>query len=354
MQSFQSQILDQPENTSKAFELLLSAEEHKKLGELLPLMLSLSNTAKSLRSTAKKPLLPSLNTEAELGYTDKRPAYKQALNKISNSNDYLAHCAELLAAVRRHPKAGPFLQPVDPIAEGVPDYLTVIKEPMDLSTMQGKLTKKEYATAEEFDADMQKMFSNALLYNKPGTFVNKVAEELKAYYERISLDKNGIGGHSHKKGGKTSRGFDSDRQKTKQKQPPLSAQPLTFTEMQKLSEQILQIPPVYLKDVFDIIAQEKGNTTDLLEFGLHELSPKVARELQAFVNQKINLTLKKKKNRSEDSTRVATRLETESADKPMPLTPPPVQVPQRPAGLPHYLEESSSSSLLDSISDDSI
>lgn len=354
MQNFQSQVLDPQTPADKPFEVLLTAEEHKKLGELLPLMISLSNATKVLRNAAKKPVLASLSTEVDLGYNDKRPAYKQALNKISNSNGYLARCAELLAAVRRHPKAGPFLQPVDPIAEGVPDYLTIITEPMDLATMQNKLSNKEYATAEEFDADMQKMLNNALLYNKPGTFVNKIAEELKSYYEKISADKSGSGTHSHKKGGKASRGYDSDRQKNKQKQMPLSAQPLTFTEMQKLSEQILEIPPVYLKDVFNIISQEKGTTNDLLEFGLHELPPKVARELQAFVNQKINLTLKKKKNRSEDSTRGATRPDAELPETSPPLTPPPAHALQRPAGLPHYIEESSSSSLLDSISDDSI
>lgn len=31
--------------------------------------------------------------------------------------------------------SGPFRVPVDPIAQGVPDYLEVIKEPMDLKTI---------------------------------------------------------------------------------------------------------------------------------------------------------------------------------------------------------------------------
>ena len=354
MQSFQSQVLDQVIDGPRPLEVTLSAEEHRRLAWLLPVGLSLSNSSKALRSSTKKPLAVSLSTELDFGYSEKRQAYKQALNKISNSNDYITRCSELIAAVRRHPKSGPFLQPVDPVAEGVPDYPFIVKEPMDLATMQSKLLNKEYATFEDFDADMNKMFNNALLYNKPGTFVNKIAEEIKAYYEKISADKSGSGQHSQKKGAKSSRGYEGDRLKQKQKQVPLSAQPLSFTEQQKLSDQIRQLPNVYLKDVLQIISQEQDTSKEWVDLEYEKLSPKVARELQAYVSQKIALTLKRKKNRGETSTTVTGRTETEhETTGPVPV-PQPLPPAQRPPALQNYLEESSSSSLLDSISDDSI
>lgn len=351
MQSFQSQILDQEAGAPRPMELLLTGEEHRRLSWLLPLGLSLSNSSKALRSSTKKPLAASLTTEQDFGHVEQRQAFKQALRKISNSNDYIARCGELLAAVRRHSKSGPFLQPVDPVAEGVPDYPLVVKEPMDLATMQRKLLEKEYGSFEEFDADMQRMFSNALLYNKPGTFVNKLAEELRAFYDKLSSEKSASGPHSQKKG-KGGRGHEGDRLRHKQKQPALSAQPLSFTEQQKLSDQIRQLPNVYLKDVLQIISQEQDTSREWVDLEYEKLSPKVARELQAFVSQKIALTLKRKKNRGDSSTAVTGRTETE-AEGPVPV-PQPLPPMQRPPTVQNYLEESSSSSLLDSISDDSI
>ena len=35
----------------------------------------------------------------------------------------------------KHPFAGPFLEPVDAVALGIPDYLNVIKHPMDFGTI---------------------------------------------------------------------------------------------------------------------------------------------------------------------------------------------------------------------------
>lgn len=355
MQSFQSQVFDPSAEGPKALELMLSADEQRQLAMLLPLRLSLSNSTKALRSSTKKPLAASLSTELDFGHHEKRQAYKQALNKISNSNDYATRAGELLAALKRHSKSGPFLQPVDPVAEGVPDYPSVVKEPMDLSTMQRKLLNKEYASFEDFDADMNKMFNNALLYNKPGTFVNKIAEELKAYYDKISTDKSGSGPQSHKKGGKSARGYDAERAKSKQKQLPLSAQPLSFTEQQKLSDQIRhQLPNVYLKDVLKIVAQEQDTSNEWVDLEFDKLSPKVARELQAYVNQKIAQTLKRKKQRGDGSTSLTARAETDHESAlPVPV-PQPAQPLPRPVTVQNYLEESSSSSLLDSISDDSI
>jgi hypothetical protein len=59
---------------------------------------------------------------------------------------------------------GPFREPVNPVADGVPDYLAKISRPMDLGTMRDKMATGGYADEEAFLADMQQIFSNCYTY----------------------------------------------------------------------------------------------------------------------------------------------------------------------------------------------
>jgi len=77
----------------------------------------------------------------------------------------------------------PFLEPVDVEGLGLYDYYTVVKEPMDFSTMQKKLSAKQYANPEEFHDDMMLIISNCLRYNPEGQPVNKCGKDLKKFFE---------------------------------------------------------------------------------------------------------------------------------------------------------------------------
>lgn len=48
-------------------------------------------------------------------------------------------CTALLKPLLKMDAAHPFLKPVDPVALQLPDYLNIIKKPMDLETIQTKL-----------------------------------------------------------------------------------------------------------------------------------------------------------------------------------------------------------------------
>jgi bromodomain-containing factor 1 len=41
--------------------------------------------------------------------------------------------------MKKHRLAGPFLKPVDDVALNIPDYYYIIKEPMDLQTINNNL-----------------------------------------------------------------------------------------------------------------------------------------------------------------------------------------------------------------------
>lgn len=79
----------------------------------------------------------------------------------------------------------PFLQPVDVVALNIPDYVNIVKHPMDLATIERKLTEGDYEEPEQFEADIRLMFNNCYLYNPPTLPVHKMGRDLeKAFDEK--------------------------------------------------------------------------------------------------------------------------------------------------------------------------
>ncbi|KAF9146058.1 Bromodomain and PHD finger-containing protein 1 [Mortierella sp. GBA39] len=69
-----------------------------------------------------------------------------------------------------------FSQPVDPTV--VLDYATIIKNPMDFSTMRSKVERNFYPTIDEFLSDFQLVCDNARLYNAKETLYWRQADKL--------------------------------------------------------------------------------------------------------------------------------------------------------------------------------
>ncbi|KAJ6949630.1 transcription factor GTE12 [Populus alba x Populus x berolinensis] len=92
-------------------------------------------------------------------------------------------CSSLLKSLMAHPAGWVFNKPVDPVALKIPDYFTVISNPMDLGTVKSKLGKNFYTSINEFAADIRLTFSNAMLYNPPSNNVHRMAEELNGIFE---------------------------------------------------------------------------------------------------------------------------------------------------------------------------
>lgn len=80
-------------------------------------------------------------------------------------------CYKCLRHLMSHKWAGPFLQPVDPIALDLPDYFDIVKNPMDFGTLQRRIETQMVTSKEEFAALARQIFANALLYNKPDSDV---------------------------------------------------------------------------------------------------------------------------------------------------------------------------------------
>uniref|UniRef100_A0A3Q2CUN5 Bromodomain-containing protein 9 n=1 Tax=Cyprinodon variegatus TaxID=28743 RepID=A0A3Q2CUN5_CYPVA len=66
-----------------------------------------------------------------------------------------------------------------PVTDAIaPGYSSIIKHPMDFSTMKDKIRNNDYNTVTEFKADFKLMCDNAMVYNRPETVYYKAAKKL--------------------------------------------------------------------------------------------------------------------------------------------------------------------------------
>ncbi|PIA15144.1 histone acetyltransferase GCN5 [Coemansia reversa NRRL 1564] len=80
-----------------------------------------------------------------------------------------------------HPSAWPFQKPVD--SQEVPDYYNVVKEPMDLMTLESNVDENKYPTLDAFVRDARKIFDNCRNYNGEGTRYWRCATSLEKFFD---------------------------------------------------------------------------------------------------------------------------------------------------------------------------
>lgn len=84
----------------------------------------------------------------------------------------------------QHESAGPFLEPVDPVALKIPDYPDIVREPMDLGTVRRKLADREYAWPSDMIADIRKIWENSFLYNPSHSPIHKMTTTMHDYFNK--------------------------------------------------------------------------------------------------------------------------------------------------------------------------
>ena len=100
---------------------------------------------------------------------------------------------QLMAALWKVRDAEIFHKPVDPVELNIPNYLEIIKKPMDFSTVRKKLNNNSYTNLKEYCEDMDLIFNNCLLYNGINSYVGemclRVKNEYKNLFEKFNLNK---------------------------------------------------------------------------------------------------------------------------------------------------------------------
>ena len=82
----------------------------------------------------------------------------------------------------KHTHAWPFHSPVDTVKLGLPAYFDIIKVPMDLGTVKKRLESNYYWAAKEVIQDINTMFGNCYMYNKPGEDIVVMAKALEKFF----------------------------------------------------------------------------------------------------------------------------------------------------------------------------
>ncbi|XP_044217523.1 bromodomain testis-specific protein isoform X3 [Thunnus albacares] len=109
----------------------------------------------------------------------------KAPGRVTNQLQYLEKV--VIKALWRHQFSWPFRQPVDAVALRLPDYYTIITNPMDLSTIKKRLQNKYYWQALECIKDFNTMFTNCYMYNRPGDDIVLMAQTLeKLFLQKVS------------------------------------------------------------------------------------------------------------------------------------------------------------------------
>jgi histone acetyltransferase len=107
-----------------------------------------------------------------------------ALSRQPRRNQSHSLFMSLLNALQTSSASWPFLTAVN--KDEVQDYYTVIKEPMDLGTMEQKLENDQYEAVEEFVKDVLLVVRNCKRYNAENTPYAKAANKLeKEMWKRI-------------------------------------------------------------------------------------------------------------------------------------------------------------------------
>ena len=113
-----------------------------------------------------------------------QPAVKPHPDRPGRATNQLHFLSKtLMKVVWKHQFAWPFQQPVDANKLNLPDYHKIIKQPMDLGTVKKRLENNYYWKAKEAIDDLQTMFDNCYIYNKPGEDVVVMAQSLEKIFK---------------------------------------------------------------------------------------------------------------------------------------------------------------------------
>jgi hypothetical protein len=104
--------------------------------------------------------------------------------RVHRAPPFNAKCKEILKELSKHPLSVYFNDPVDPVKLNIPDYFTIVKEPMDFTSIKNNFEEHVYTSHEQYAEHMRLVFRNAIAYNvRRDNPVHIAARELSDQFE---------------------------------------------------------------------------------------------------------------------------------------------------------------------------
>eukprot|EP00471_Norrisiella_sphaerica_P013283 CAMPEP_0184504822 /NCGR_PEP_ID=MMETSP0113_2-20130426/52664_1 /TAXON_ID=91329 /ORGANISM="Norrisiella sphaerica, Strain BC52" /LENGTH=1204 /DNA_ID=CAMNT_0026894481 /DNA_START=239 /DNA_END=3853 /DNA_ORIENTATION=- len=129
---------------------------------------------------------PGSGGESRHGVTGHKPRDPSRPARVKLPPE-LTKIKAFLTGFRKRREAWAFNEPVDPIKAGVPTYFQVIRNPMDLGTIEKKMSSGEYKDGVRgllrFRDDIRLVFQNCRTFNPPDNLIAKNGETLSRSFE---------------------------------------------------------------------------------------------------------------------------------------------------------------------------
>lgn len=97
-------------------------------------------------------------------------------------------CKNITETLKKQPLNQYFLFPVDPENDGLADYFDIITEPMDLSTIENKLTTNQYQNEYQWYKDVCLIYENAMKYHPEGSIYYLIAQYCLNSFKKMSFE----------------------------------------------------------------------------------------------------------------------------------------------------------------------
>jgi hypothetical protein len=105
-------------------------------------------------------------------------------------------CLSTIHSLKKLKDTGAFLRPVDPVDLNIPHCPSIIKNPMDLGTIERKFMSSNpskpdpnpnnprYYSAEEFVSDVRLVFSNCVTFNGPDHMIAQAGKHVESVFDK--------------------------------------------------------------------------------------------------------------------------------------------------------------------------
>lgn len=296
----------QQEETPETVDFLLNLQEVRRIQKFLPKGVFLQVVKNSSRNRKTRVSnLTKKQPEPIQAPRQKRRAYTEAERTIRGTSELFNKCQRIVDILKKDEDIEPFMEPVDPVELDIPDYFDIIKNPMDIGTIEKNLRDHKYETPEEFNKEMRLVWSNCMTYNPEESDIYKMAKEFSDKFEALlqtDLDKRKARVQVPMMKDKVEdRAVDSEANRPVKTVE--SVNKMTYQEKKTLSDMIRKLPQDYLWGVWEIVSEgdnEKQN--EELEFDIETLSTETARKLEKYVQvmiEKLNEKQKQANNNDE-------------------------------------------------------